>query len=288
MKKLLVLLCFVLLAGGITFADDIGEMSSEFYKGTGEEDPYEYTPIIDISTPLSVINEEGDQCYDSKAKLRYIIFERTSQYHFEIEFANPKDEDYDGKVLLLAEEGWDRTVKVFFEQDIFIKAHGRKRVKFTVSYEDIKEFDNPQMHGMYFYYYDKSQAGIRGEYLEGWVRPGNKKSNFDFYVGAENYIRDQNELNRLIENTKEDFRKKNELKHIQETSSVTPYDYGDYTDDNGIKRKLYYNPSLFPHYHQTKLVETKPVYHFDMPWEDDDDLMVDYVIISVTKLPKIA
>ena len=64
--------------------------------------------------------------------------------------------------------------------------------------------------------------------------------------------------------------------------------FRDLIDDSGIKRKLYYNPSLFPHYHQTKLVETKPVYHFDMPWEDDDDLMVDYVIISVTKLPKIA
>ena len=266
MKKVLLLLGFVLLAGVLSFADDLGEMTSEYYERTSEGFAFEYVPIIDISSHLSLINNEGDQCYDSKAKLGYIIFERTNKYRFEIEFANPKDEDYDGRVLLLA-KGWDHTEKVLFEQDIFIKAHGRKRVKFTISYEDIKEFDNPKMHHMYFYYYDKSQADIRGEYREGWVRPGNMESGFGFYVGAENYVRDRNELNRLIENTKEDFRKKEELKHIEETSSVTPNDYGDYTDDNGIKRKLYYNPSLFPHYHQTKHVATKPDYHFDMPWD---------------------
>ena len=257
MKKVLLLLCFVLLAGVLSFADDLGEESPGYYV-KNEKTPDLVWPLLHLSTKMSVTNEAGEDCWLERNKRIAVIFEKGQTYSVQVEYANPEDTTFHGRIALhVYDTGYHNILLTLYEEEVTIEAHRRKKVSVSVPYDKLKDLEAPKEYVIRFVYYDPKY-----EDYEPWVVPGGIGRSCDIFVGMDNYhecYRDfYDSMRKVKEKIEADKRKKAEMEHIKETSSISlPQDY-----DPG--RAIYYNVceepvaddyiAFFPHYHQIKIL----------------------------------
>jgi len=258
MKKVLLLLCFVLLAGVLSFADDLGEESPGYYV-ENELTPDFVWPMLHLSTKMSVTNEAGEDCWLERNTGTGVIFEKGQTYSVQVEYANPEDTTFHGRIALhVYDTGYHNILLTLYEEEVTIEGHRRKKVSVSVPYDKLKGLEAPKEYILQFVYYEPKY-----EDYDPWVVPGGIRGlTCDIFVGMDNYHERYRDLYDSMRKAKEkieaDKRKKAEMEQIKETSSISlPQDY-----DPG--RAIYYNVceepvaddyiAFFPHYHQIKIL----------------------------------
>ena len=222
MKKVLVLLCFVLLAGGITFADDLGEESRGYYV-ENELTADCYWPLLHLSTLMSVTNEAGEECWrKTDVGGEAVIFEKGQTYSVQVEYANPEETTFNGRIALhVYDTGFHNILLTLYEEEVTIEGHRRKKVSVSVPYDKLKSLEAPKDYTLQFVYYDPEF-----EEYDPWVNPGGKGAKTcSIYVGMDNYHERYRNLYDSMRKAKEkieaDKRKKAEMGQIKESSSIS-------------------------------------------------------------------